>query len=324
MSTYSFNVSNDPRERAANIAQTLNAGGSVTNVLYTLPDGFTVEDVYAYGAQSTTEPILIVRGTLRDPQVGTLLLSNVTIGNRGTTITYTPNFAVSSLVGTLFIGATGYNITHVSSGLANINTEVVKGTTGANISILNTATNPKLVSSLANSPISNGSKLQLLAVNGTGASVSGKRISLAAANNTAVSIQTFPANQPLEVYTILPVEVTAGVYPAVSIDIDSSLYTGWGSAGGDHVMGAAVAYAGIYVTDSYLAAGTVGTVSAGGVPCYCRMITTGNGTFTLETSSDQSTWVLRKTVTGVSTSATLWVKVLSTNGACGADVVVYA
>lgn len=324
MSTYSFNVSNDPRERAASIAQTLNAGGSVTNVIYTLPNGFTVEDVYAYGTQSTTEPVLIVRGTLRDPEAGTLLLSDVAIGNRGTTITYTPNFAVASLVGTLFIGATGYNITHVSSGLANINTEVVKGTTGANISIINTATNPRLVSSLAYSPISNGSKLQLLAVSGPGASVSGKRVSLAAANNTAVSVQTFPANQPLEVYTMLPAEATAGVYPAVSIDTDSSLYAGWSLPGGDHVMGAAVAYTGIYVTDGYLAPGTVGVASAGSGPCYCRMITTGNGTFTLETSLDQSTWALRKTVTGVSTSATLWVKVLSTNGACGADVVVYA
>lgn len=298
MSTYSFNVSNDPRERATTINQTVNSTGGVTRVLYTLTDGSTVEDNYTYGANSLNEPVTITRGSLQLPAPGTLILSNFTANTLGNLLSYNSNIGVGSLTGSIFANGVNYNLAHTGNGTATISPFLPKAAV-ANITI--TASSPKLLTAVENVTVLNNSIR--IPLSWTGVDITSTLdgvVSTSGGDKVGTASNPINSALPFEVRGVLQPSITDSFYNVV-LDNDTNSYATWGAGTSSWTIGLLFRNGETW-TSIANAPGVGNLVNLGIVntsPVYYRIKSTVAGTVVLATSNDGVSYVDRRTVTGV-------------------------
>lgn len=302
------------RERATSIAQTINAQGSVTSVVYTFADGSTVTDTFIYGSNSTTEPTSITRGTLVPAGLPTTL-SNFGISANGLTITYSSTVPVTALTGTIFVGGASRVLTHISSGAALISgAAILQSASGITVNL--TSTNPLLVVAVTNATVTNNSTVVTSALtkqtitwsSTSGVTASGDIVTLAASGSCGVA--SYGIN------SALPFAVRGSITPSglaqvlVNLDTNNNPIPGYGGTT-PFIFGHSIYDLVLY---THLGGSTAGQQTGRGAvtsPFFYEYSSAGDGTVTLNKSSDGITYTAVTSATGV--TGTIYVKAIQAN-----------
>jgi hypothetical protein len=297
------------RDSASSVSQTVNANGSVTQVIYSFisPQG-TITDTYTYGANSTTEPTSVTRGsfvsTATDP------ISDFVVSADGNQLTYSVSGApITALTGTLLGTDTAdRTLTHVSSGVALIGGEsILNSDTGITVTL--TSTTPTLTSAVTGMAVTNNSTRNpptaLTWSTANGGSQAGAVLTLAIPGNGSISAPSINSANPFEVLITLDNAAIANAL-VVYLDNDNTANFSW-DATNTFLLGAYNVNTSLYAAIAQGAQSQdLGAIT---FPQYVKLKKSGSDLI-LQQSTDNKTFTTAYTSSGVLTGQTLYLKAL--------------